>query len=337
MASYKVPQDVEADDKLIGPFSFRQFIYLIIVAASIAIAWGLGRILLPLAVVPLPIILLFGALALPLRKDQPMETYLAAIISYYLKPHRRIWDPDGQDTLIEITAPKVVEIQRTKDLTETEAERRLSYLANIVDTQGWAVRGVTGPVAAPNSAMNTDMYYEAQQAIDVFDTSSHTATMIGDQLEQTNERHHEQLIARMQQPQPQAPLTPATPTAGTLPTVTPQPAANPYTTVAPVVVSPPVAAQPVEPDPDTHLAINPYPAMNQSVIQPIATSTPAPTASATPPQAQAIKPPSAEEVSPDIINLANNTDLSIETIAHEAKRIKEKESLPEDEVVISLR
>ena len=27
MAVYKVPQDVEADDKLIGPFSFRQFIY----------------------------------------------------------------------------------------------------------------------------------------------------------------------------------------------------------------------------------------------------------------------------------------------------------------------
>ncbi|TAL14698.1 hypothetical protein EPN95_02230, partial [Patescibacteria group bacterium] len=34
MAQYKVPQDVEADDKLIGPFSFRQFVYLIIVALS---------------------------------------------------------------------------------------------------------------------------------------------------------------------------------------------------------------------------------------------------------------------------------------------------------------
>ena len=30
MAQYKVPQDVEADDKLIGPFSFRQFVYLLI-------------------------------------------------------------------------------------------------------------------------------------------------------------------------------------------------------------------------------------------------------------------------------------------------------------------
>ena len=52
MAVYKVAQDVEADDKLIGPFSFRQFVYLIIVALSIAIAWGLGRIFVGLAIIP---------------------------------------------------------------------------------------------------------------------------------------------------------------------------------------------------------------------------------------------------------------------------------------------
>ncbi|QQR50992.1 PrgI family protein [Candidatus Saccharibacteria bacterium] len=56
MAVYKVAQDVEADDKLIGPFSFRQFIYLIIVAISITLAWGLAQLFVPLAIIPLPII-----------------------------------------------------------------------------------------------------------------------------------------------------------------------------------------------------------------------------------------------------------------------------------------
>ena len=133
MATYKVPQDVEADDKLIGPFSFRQFIYLIIVALAGAGAWGLAQIFVGLAIIPLPIILLFGALALPLRKDQPMEIYLAAIVSYYLKPHKRLWDPDGVESLIEITVPKTIEIHRTKDITQADAEQRFSYLANIVD------------------------------------------------------------------------------------------------------------------------------------------------------------------------------------------------------------
>ena len=72
MAVYKVPQDVEADDKLIGPFSFRQFVYLIIVALAITLAWGLSKLFIGLSIIPLPIILFFGALALPLRKDQPM-------------------------------------------------------------------------------------------------------------------------------------------------------------------------------------------------------------------------------------------------------------------------
>lgn len=332
MASYKVPQDVEADDKLIGPFSFRQFIYLIIVAASIAIAWALGRVLLPLAVVPLPIILLFGALALPLRKDQPMETYLAAIISFYLKPRRRLWDPDGQDTLIEITAPKVVEVQRTKDLSQSEAERRLSYLADIVDTQGWAVRGVTGPVATPNSAMNTDAYFEAQQAEDILDSTGHTASMINDQLVQTNQRYRDELKARMQQPAAQtiAAPTPAPAQQATQPVVPPIP--DPYTTLQP---------EHAADEPVIDLAIDPYPTMNQSVVQPLTPPASQPVASPQQPAQQAPtkapEPPSANSVSPDIMNLANNSDLSIETIAHEAQRIKEKESLPEDEVVISLR
>jgi hypothetical protein len=44
MAVYKVPQDVEAEDKLIGPFSFRQFIYLIVAALGIFLSWALSQI-----------------------------------------------------------------------------------------------------------------------------------------------------------------------------------------------------------------------------------------------------------------------------------------------------
>ncbi|NTW61726.1 PrgI family protein, partial [Candidatus Saccharibacteria bacterium] len=47
MAVYKVPQDVEAEDKLIGPFTFRQFVYLIIVALAGGITWGLAQLFLP--------------------------------------------------------------------------------------------------------------------------------------------------------------------------------------------------------------------------------------------------------------------------------------------------
>lgn len=301
MAVYKVPQDVEADDKLIGPFSFRQFIYLIIVVMAGALAWGLSQLFIGLVVIPLPIILLFGALALPLRKDQPMEIYLAAIISFYLKPHRRLWDPDGVESLIEITAPKTVEVNRTKNITQADAEQRFSYLANIVDTQGWAIRGVASQ--SSNSAVNSDIYLEAQGAQDILDTSNTVAQSFDTMMTQRTEQLKEEAMERMYQ----APPTPA-------PTATSTPASSP----AP--------------------AYDPYPDIQQTVVQPVNDPAhmyrpPAPAPAAEPATTTSDKP-----VSADIMNLANNTDLSIETIAHEAHRIQAKEENDmSEEVVISLR
>lgn len=333
MAVYKVPQDVEADDKLIGPFSFRQFIYLIIVAISIAIAWGLSQLFLPLAVIPLPLILFFGALALPLKKDQPMEVYLAAVVSFYLKPRRRLWQPDGIQSLVEITAPKVVEIKRSKDLSQTEAQQRLSYLANIVDTEGWAVRGIdTG------NAMQNDAYYAAQQTEDILDENSGVTQSFDSMINQADQRRRQEVMSRMRQ----APV----------PAPAPQPPAqqpiytDPYANLGVPTTTPAVVSQPQPTEP--HLTYNPYPtSIHQTVINPLS-ATPAPAPTPTPTAAPTVTPPipatdttpstSETIVSPDIINLANNPDLSIETIAHEANRIQQREEkLPEEEVVISLR
>ena len=75
--------------------------------------------------------------------------------------------------------------------------------------------------------------------------------------------------------------------------------------------------------------------MRQSVLNPVseqpAASAPAQTQPTTTPQA------SVNEVSPAIIELANNRDLSIETIAREANRIQQENKLSDEEVVISLR
>lgn len=321
MAVYKVPQDVEADDKLLGPFSFRQFIYLIIAVMGIAIGWGLAQLFLPLAIVPLPIILLFGALALPLRKDQPMEVYLAAVVSFLLKPRKRLWQPDGVQSLVEIVAPRTVEIQRTKDLSQAEAEQRLSYLADIVDTQGWSVRGVASPIAS--SPMTSDAYYEAQQTPDILDTSAGVGRSFDTMISQADSRRRQDAINRMHQP---TPPTPAAPTAPAMP--------DPY------------AALNDDSDITKTLRYNPYPSMHQAVIDPHGNRVRSQQA-ATPPTPSAAPPQTADPVSANtttsgntvpagIMNLANNSDLSIETIAHEAHRIQEKQEKADDEVVISL-
>ena len=141
MATYKVPQDVEAEDRLLGPFTFRQFVYLLIAAIAGALAAALFQIFPLLALLPAPVIFFFLVLALPLKKDQPMETYLAAIVSFYMKPNKRFWRPGQGETTIQITAPKIVEKSRTRDLSEEEASHRLSFLSNLIDSEGYTIRG----------------------------------------------------------------------------------------------------------------------------------------------------------------------------------------------------
>lgn len=333
MAVYKVPQDVEADDKLIGPFSFRQFIYLIIVALSIAAAWGLGQVFIPLAIIPMPVIIFFGALALPLRKDQPMEVYLAAMVSFYLKPRRRLWEADGIESLIEITVPKIVEIQRTKNISQNEAQERFGYLAEIVDSQGWAVRGQG--VQTPNSAMNTDVYFEAQQTVDMLDTDNGIAQNLTQMIDQSDAKRHQEMINRMHQPPAPAPSAVSAPspydffaTPQTTPTVTPMPAPNPAP-VAPTVDSATYSGP--------ALTYDPYPTdIQQSVINPLTTPTMPPTTPNPTTTQSAVQNASEKPVAPAIMELANNADLSIETIAREANRINQQQDMSE-EVVISLR
>ena len=88
---------------------------------------------------------------------------------------------------------------------------------------------------------------------------------------------------------------------------------------------------------------SPYPTIHQSVVQPLGNQAagvqPAPATQQIPSVPTAPEPAatSAEPVSDDIIGLANNSGLSIQTIQQEANRIRQKEQEADSgEVFISL-
>ena len=193
MAQYKVPQDVEADDKLLGPFNFRQFIYLLIVAALIALAWAIGQIFPLFAIIPVIPALFLLILALPLRKDQPMETYIAALVSFYTKPNKRFWFPGQRESTIEITAPKIVEHIATKDLTEEEASHRISFLADIVDSEGLSIK--EGFVAPTSSPVRDDFVAETVSSPDIFE--NYHSERLSTDLSSESDRYRAEVIQQM--------------------------------------------------------------------------------------------------------------------------------------------
>jgi hypothetical protein len=148
MAVYKVIQDIEAEDKLLGPLTFKGLVYAIIAATlafinfKLLLATSLGPvrwIFILLFAMPM---ILFGVLASPLGRDQPTEVWLLARVRFLTKPRMRIWNQMGITNLVTITVPKKIERQLTKGLSQTEVQSRLQALATTLDSRGWVVKHV---------------------------------------------------------------------------------------------------------------------------------------------------------------------------------------------------
>jgi len=315
MAVYKVPQDVEAEDKLVGPLSFRQFVYAGIAAGGITVGVFLFQLFPLLALIPAPVVILFGILALPLRKDQPMETYLLALLRFYLKSKQRIWNPDGTITYVEITVPKEIEQHLTKDFTGQTAQERLDYLARVMDTRGWALKGA---VEGQGSVRN-DVVAEVQTANDVMDEDANLSRSIDNLIAKKDEERksaaREQMAAAAA-PAPQRSRTATRDDAKSTPAAPKEPAHPADDDVAP-------------------LHYNPYPtSIHQKVVHTMEEQKVAADALAATKKAaeDAKAAPVPTQVSPAIMNLVRNSHgLSVSAVANEAHRLEDKE-----EVVINL-
>lgn len=160
MATYKVLQDIEAEDKLVGPLTLRQCIY-----AAIALLGGwLSYLVIShgapyVSVIFLPFIIFGAFFAIPWSKQQSTEVWALAKIRFALKPRKRIWDQSGVKELVTVTAPRRQETGPTiNDISETEVRSRLRALADTIDSRGWAVKNVPlGMFAQPYTfAPSTD-------------------------------------------------------------------------------------------------------------------------------------------------------------------------------------
>lgn len=354
MAVYKVPQDVEAEDKLLGPFSFRQFIYLVVAVLAGGLAYFLGTIFIGLAIIPLPMAIIFLILALPLKKDQPMEVYAAAILAFYLKPRRKLWEPDGILTLVEFTNDGPAEKEYSPDITFNEARQRISYLSNLVDSNGEIIKSQT----VANPSLQSDIIAESTQIEDIHDDDAFINQKFDAMINRHNQARREQIIENLNLKDNQLNDQPTqvqnyqlnnNPQSAYQNIVFPVPTSSIHqnSSVFPNQPPMPPSPYPASDQPWTYNNLSqslPQNSTNQFQI-------PQPTYQPQPDFNQSFdnhfpNQPPTELVnhnfnpSPDIINLANNNDLSVQTLATEAKKIADRNKKllgEEEEIIISLR
>ena len=214
MATYKVIQDIEAEDKLVGPLTLRQFIYACIAAVCaylsfIAVAKGLSLLL----IITAPPMLFTGFFAFPWGRDQPTEVWALAKIRFLLKPRKRIWDQSGAKNLVNVTAPKRPVQVLTDGLTPDQVQSRLVALASTLDTRGWAVKNVSvnlfdpsrraviadsdrlvSPSAIPQEVPQIDV----TASDDMLDeTNNPRAARLDEMINATSKSRHQQLVDRL--------------------------------------------------------------------------------------------------------------------------------------------
>jgi len=217
MATYKVLQDIEAEDKLLGPLTLKQFIFagitivLGVVQFKIITAPGSIFVKLPFLLLFFLPMLVFGFLAAPIGRDQPNDVWLLHRLRFYFKPHKRIWNQDGMSDLVTITVPKHIEHHLTNNLTQTEVSSRLQALANTIDSRGWAIKNVNVNLyAEPGYLMGSDEserllspdnlpqdvpLADVQAADDMLDARSNPTAQHLDQLMRASAHDHLQRIA----------------------------------------------------------------------------------------------------------------------------------------------
>jgi PrgI family protein len=137
MSQYKVPQNVEAEDKILGPLTFKQFIY-----ACIGVGWGLVCFAifraLPAVMIILgfPPVLLFLLLAFYQRDGQNFEQLLIAMVGFFASERKRVWVKEAVTETFHVEptpAPK----DEISQLNPEEAHSRLTRLATLIDSRGW--------------------------------------------------------------------------------------------------------------------------------------------------------------------------------------------------------
>lgn len=356
MSTYKVIQDIEAEDKLIGPLTLRQFIYVIITILILFVAWQLARVQFLLG---LPLVIpaaFFGLLSAPIGVHQSSEVWLLAKIRFLIKPRRRIWDQSGLKQLVTITVPKKIEQQLTNNLSQTEVKSRLHALANTIDSRGWAIKNVNVNLSAQSgygsatsdrlidisSLPQEVVSYEVTATDDILDEQNNpTAQHLDQMINASSKSRRQEVMANMRAPEAQKDAqaadywfmnqTPAPQEPGYA-TFSKSNLVTPGTAPAPSVAAPLADEAAILEKLHNKQQKGSAAYGHMRTVRPLGESNHPAHPSHANGEVQGAAPKAPD---PTIMQLANNDDLDVATIARQAN--KKQDQGPSDEVVISLR
>jgi hypothetical protein len=131
---YQVPQFIEVEDKIFGPFTFKQFVYIAGGVGLCAIAFFYLPVIFAL-LVSLPVAAFAGALAFYKVNNKPFEDVLEAGFSYFLGSRLYLWKkvPKSEKDAPSAPTGPVAPPERPKVMLERGKLHDLAWSLDIKD------------------------------------------------------------------------------------------------------------------------------------------------------------------------------------------------------------
>lgn len=371
VSTYKLIQDIEAEDHILGPLTLRQFIFGLIAAFLLYVCFlVVTKHAAFMLVVFLPPALFCLFFAFPWGGDQPTELWALAKLRFWFKPRRRVWSQSGIKELVTINVPKKVERVLTDNLSQTEVKSRLQALANTIDSRGWAIKHIDAVGYSVPEGSNPDRLIDipvdvpppdgqagAAPVDDIMDTdNSPIAQQFQTMINESTREYRQRLVEQLRQPLPSAPAPAATPDQAQdqsqqwFMNHNPAPAQPAPIMAAPYGPAPALPASPLPAQPPAAAAADAGDDAALSAelkersrptqeyghlrtLQPLGANAAADNAAPRVPDDSSTGVTVSSD--PAILSLSKNNDLNVATLAREAQRALQGNGA-KDEVVISL-
>jgi len=139
MLQYNVPQFIDKQDRVIGPLTIKQFMFLVIGSVLAGLMWPLTPNLVVFLIVAAPIIVIAILFAFVKIRGQTFTTFVINVVIFFLQPQLFLWsrDPDSHS---EIIVRKSIKKTSKKEATASQdkqfSQQRVEEIAWVLDTYG---------------------------------------------------------------------------------------------------------------------------------------------------------------------------------------------------------
>jgi len=130
----KVPQNIDMQDKVIGPLTLVQFFYLLFGGLFIYLlnSWTAGTFLRPFFwLIAIPVALLSFALAFVKIQDRPFIYFIFSLFRYLKRPRRRVWQKGQYKKMTQIVNRE--EVKEKKEVHKDFDRARVQDIVGTID------------------------------------------------------------------------------------------------------------------------------------------------------------------------------------------------------------